>query len=481
MLYALDEKNRKIRPSKGAKAICPYCHEKVNAACGDINIHHRRHDNLLNCDPWHENETDWHRGWKECFPEAWREKIIIKNGEKHIADIETETGLILELQHSSISSQTIKIREKFYGQMWWLIDASNFSDNFSIKSQVKSKLRSLEESYNYHLNNSGDIEDSLEGYYDELKNEAKQKENKRLELEIAQNQINKCGDFLNEVEKTCQNLVDSQYLFGIFYDFKSEQISNIHDLDSKIEKIDNEINYNDKKIKLINSLPRVKIEAYEAYQEVSFDKVSSKSFQKCKIIKRESLHSFFPEVLSINSAIEFARFLYDKDKYILIINLSEDLRILSENSRKLNRKRQILIDQKKLFFDKLKIEVENWLSKEILEEEEKYAQLEDEIVHKSDLIKRIYDEIGEERKRLINESNLFTKKLKSERVKKRIQIMQSYKGQYSYYWKYRRKTWDFSEKPIFLDFTTHIFEIKSEDILQKLSINEFINKLKNWR
>ena len=119
MLIALDAQNKRIIPEKGKSGICPFCQGKVIAACGEINIHHWRHERLTKCDPWKEHETDWHRGWKERFPADWRETIITKDGEKHIADIMTDKGLIIEFQNSSISSTTIEIRESFYENMIW--------------------------------------------------------------------------------------------------------------------------------------------------------------------------------------------------------------------------------------------------------------------------------------------------------------------------------------------------------------------------
>jgi competence CoiA-like predicted nuclease len=104
MLLANNEINERIIPVKGVRAFCPLCKEIVIAVCGEINIHHWRHETLTNCDPWKESETEWHRRWKEKFPKEWREYIISKYNEKHIADIRTESGLIVEFQNSSISS-----------------------------------------------------------------------------------------------------------------------------------------------------------------------------------------------------------------------------------------------------------------------------------------------------------------------------------------------------------------------------------------
>jgi len=44
----------------------------------------------------------------------------------HRADIRTPGGLVVEIQHSGISSEDVAAREAFYGNMVWLLDGRNF-------------------------------------------------------------------------------------------------------------------------------------------------------------------------------------------------------------------------------------------------------------------------------------------------------------------------------------------------------------------
>jgi competence protein CoiA len=55
-------------------------------------------------------------------PADCTEVTIERNGERHRADIVTWKGTVIELQHSSISVDSIEEREAFYGQMIWLFD-----------------------------------------------------------------------------------------------------------------------------------------------------------------------------------------------------------------------------------------------------------------------------------------------------------------------------------------------------------------------
>ena len=90
MKYALVD-NQKKEAEKGLKGLCPICQQPVIAKCGKFKINHWAHKSLEHCDNWWENETEWHRQWKNTFPVEWQEIVAIdeKTGEKHIADIKT--------------------------------------------------------------------------------------------------------------------------------------------------------------------------------------------------------------------------------------------------------------------------------------------------------------------------------------------------------------------------------------------------------
>jgi hypothetical protein len=74
------------------------------------------------CDAWAEGESKWHRTWKERFPRRWREVVI----GSHRADIKSPRGII-ELQTSGISPCEIAKRERFYGEMVWVVNAQDFN------------------------------------------------------------------------------------------------------------------------------------------------------------------------------------------------------------------------------------------------------------------------------------------------------------------------------------------------------------------
>lgn len=102
--------------TKGARGVCEVCGGEVLAKCGALVTDHWAHRSA-DCDPWSEPETAWHRNWKGLFPEEWQEVVI----GKHRADIKTPK-VVIELQHSSISTEEIREREQFYGDMVWVFD-----------------------------------------------------------------------------------------------------------------------------------------------------------------------------------------------------------------------------------------------------------------------------------------------------------------------------------------------------------------------
>lgn len=114
-------------PQRGARGRCPLCDSEVIAKCGEINAWHWAHLRL-DCDPWSEGESAWHLGWKNLFPEAWRE-VVVGN---HRADIRTPGGLVIEFQKSALSTAQIQEREDCYSKpgLVWVWDATEaFTEN----------------------------------------------------------------------------------------------------------------------------------------------------------------------------------------------------------------------------------------------------------------------------------------------------------------------------------------------------------------
>lgn len=103
------------------------------AKCGPRVLHHWAHEGRRNCDPWWENETEWHRAWKNHFPLLCREvSHRAPDGEIHRADIQTPTGIYIEVQHSSMTDAERESREAFYQNLLWVIDGRSFRENFRL-------------------------------------------------------------------------------------------------------------------------------------------------------------------------------------------------------------------------------------------------------------------------------------------------------------------------------------------------------------
>jgi hypothetical protein len=132
MQYALVD-GKLQDPFFGGRGVCPICGALAIAKCGPRVLHHWAHAGRRNCDPWWESETEWHRAWKNHFPEDCREvSHTASDGEIHRADIKTPTGIIIEVQHSAMTDLERQSREAFYANLVWVIDGRSFRDNFDI-------------------------------------------------------------------------------------------------------------------------------------------------------------------------------------------------------------------------------------------------------------------------------------------------------------------------------------------------------------
>jgi hypothetical protein len=160
------------KKESGVEPLCPLGH-KLMAKKGKKIVHHFAHYPNQNCDSWKSGKmTNWHAQWQRIvLDKANVEVCLDPNGktignssfhggnvtthikqnenpilsflpsnilqipqmtttfvESHIADIikpiPNDRPLIVEIQHSSISEDTIKAREAYYKNMIWLFDAT---------------------------------------------------------------------------------------------------------------------------------------------------------------------------------------------------------------------------------------------------------------------------------------------------------------------------------------------------------------------
>lgn len=123
----------KTESQPGLKGTCLNCKRDTVAKCGQVKIWHWAHKSKFSCDPWWENETEWHRAWKNNFPTDWQENIHTDSvtGKKHIADIKTVSGLVIEFQHSAIPPAELQSREAFYKNMVWVVDGTRLKRYYS--------------------------------------------------------------------------------------------------------------------------------------------------------------------------------------------------------------------------------------------------------------------------------------------------------------------------------------------------------------
>jgi competence protein CoiA len=123
----------KREAEKELTGLCVGCEKPMIPVCGIKKVKHWRHKVDCECDHWWENETEWHRSWKNHFPTEWQEiRHRADDGEWHIADVKTKADYILEFQHSSLNPEERQARNKFYGNnLVWVVDGLKRKNDLS--------------------------------------------------------------------------------------------------------------------------------------------------------------------------------------------------------------------------------------------------------------------------------------------------------------------------------------------------------------
>ena len=143
---------RRVKPFPKGEGICAVCCNRTISKCGSKNLWHWAHAVRQSCDPWWENETLWHREWKSYWPEAFQEVVhfSVINGEKHIADVKTSSGLVIEFQNSAMNDEELASREEFYGNMIWVVNGISFVKNIDIRAKLPSPIYPLSQDMRIH-------------------------------------------------------------------------------------------------------------------------------------------------------------------------------------------------------------------------------------------------------------------------------------------------------------------------------------------
>ncbi len=124
MKFALvNEQRQEAQPN--LSGACQTCGHPMVAKCGESRVWHWAHKGSHRCDPWWENETPWHRAWKGHFPVNWQEIVHrAEDGERHVADVKTDHGWVLEFQNSYIKPEERRSRESFYPKIVWVVNGT---------------------------------------------------------------------------------------------------------------------------------------------------------------------------------------------------------------------------------------------------------------------------------------------------------------------------------------------------------------------
>jgi len=487
MRFAFDDNGIRIKPSfSGQKAKCPLCEGTLIGKCGEIYVWHWQHHHDRDCDPWKEHETEWHRKWKSKFPDAWQEVIIENEGEKHIADIKTPDGIVIEFQNSSISTSTIRIRENFYQDMIWVVNAKQFKDNFKVTSVVNSWLRSIEQDASYELKSlMNSYAEDLKAIDEELKKNQRKTNDRFGSIKYKTNTVEKLKQVLNNgevftksvIEKWCQGELYWEYETNdITYKIKSETKAQLQEIPKEIKRLQVDIKSNEQSLLEILNLENFQV-GDKQFKIVHYGQIPSTSFQRVRAISKASRKTFFPEITEFKTESEFNNFLYRKEQYDFAVDPTN---AIASYTQKIESGKTS-VDTLEKFFPLLK----NKIADELIQELKNKIQVIETEIEK---LKREWDELIRQNSRLterqakvkaIRDKDISDSKIEIEKKKneKRFKVMREKKGLYGFDWKHERKSWKAAYNAIYFDIgETYLFELVKDRLFKKIEIKDFLLK-----
>ncbi len=399
MQYGLNENNERVLAEfTGQRSNCPMCGTTLIASCGELYINHWKHDRYQSCDAWFEPETLWHREWKANFPKEWQEVIIVGPDpfyEKHIADIRTDNGFVLEFQNSSISTTEIRIREHFYKDMAWVINAESFADNFKIRSIVNSELREVDRSILFKVEAFERVlKEQLDDNERELNIEKNGLSRIKSERAFKVEERDEVLKIIAEKDKHISQLMEVHFgkayryrnpFFQVYESLEPDLYTKLAQMETKLVELNEEIKNNENKIAVINLLKPIIVDGIQ-YKEVSHSNISQSTFKFAGAINRKEALLMFPEVVRFDTFEYFEAFKTKSNLYIFFIDPHPFLKNYNENLEKvkglLDRVELSILNEKQL----LQIEIEKQLGSHLKKIEEEILNLDNKILSLSNKV-----------------------------------------------------------------------------------------------
>ena len=484
--FANDENGNRIKPSPRGRGFCPICEGPMIAKCGEIYRWHWQHDRERNCDSWKEHETAWHRAWKEIFPESWREIIIERNGEKHIADVLTKYDTVIEFQNSPISVNTILVRESFYKNMLWVINAKSFSTNFSIRSKVSQKLMRLEESYKHDLKNFYSLESRDPVYNKKIFDLERDKESYKRIQEQEEQKLKDLTQSLESLNDIVSKTIISweKEIYQNFSIFGMSEISERHKSDFKDKTI---------KINLIKSQVTLlernlnEIENMNTYQYlgikyvlVNYERLNVDMIERSIIILKSNMDTIFPTILKFQNKLDFLTYKYKADKYLFAVDTTKTIEKITGDITRLNSEYHELQIKFPDYHNCLSLDFEKFIQNELKSNEKRFYEASENEMKVQTEIFTLEIEKNESDAEL---ETFYSKQKEEEKLeyeKEKGRIMRTYKGQYTFLWKRERKSWSETTCPVYFDIgEDYLFERTGPNSLTKISIETFMERYLN--
>lgn len=490
MQFACDINRNRIKPGySGERAICPVCEGELIGKCGEILIWHWQHSQSAVCDTWKENETEWHRQWKNKFPEDWQEVVIEKNEEKHRADVLTSGNVVIEFQNSSISSSTIKARENFYDKMIWVINAISFKNNFQLYSRVTSNLKQLDSYSNYGSEVARrelqdylkDLKQHLEDLYKDLQRKFSEKEGAENKIRLLNELRHNLESFLSSIHKKWD---EKQNYWEYKFDFVVQQWQEKNKAIylAQWEKVTSLRKTQKVPISVIDEVNNLEEYIYndQIHKVLPFERITPKDYLRFIAIKKETKYTLLPIIKEFNSAEELINFKYQVSKYDFIFDPTD-----------LIKKRQLEVDEIEKLIQTEIIKFEELKINQLLDLGNLLSEIEGSLNKK---ITEIMLEVEELKVKIDTQGNFITKTEKSKtqelddeeherdraKEEEKHRIMKKYKGQYEFNWKHERRSWSNASCKIYFDTgEDFLFYLEYSSQVRKISKLTFMNTYLN--
>jgi hypothetical protein len=419
--------------------------------------------------------------WKNKFPETWQEVILTNEaGEKHIADIRTTSGTVLEFQNSPISSETIRIREQFYKDMVWVINAKPFLENLDLTERKEVELSKFQDEVSEDYSSVYERFEKLQSDLMIKKDSCERSlNNLSLPRYYLRNNVTNLASFIAELEDPNFKIPNLNKKYSLYHSLQKYEtflpsgwLSNVYTLETKVDEAKQGYEQKLSVLQRMEKFQEIEVEG-QILKIIPLSAINQGNYQRVILISKAEENQIFKRKIKINSLLDLPNLKNRSEEYHFCMDISVAIATTRSEVESLFNQMNASQESALAEYRSLRKRILQQLIDRLRQEQ---IEMEETESNYAGLKERVESYTTQWKDNEKNRSTIISHMMEVyNHGETRKQILSNYNDQFVFKWTHERKSWREAKAPIYFDFQDgNLYELLASNILRQIHPKDFI-------